>query len=313
VWRIVPDGTAETTELQTGNAHIAMSLRVEQAVAAVRDADLRMILRESPQYGFVGWNGRRKPLNEVRVRQAFALALDRVEMINVLRAGHGTLASGPIGQWHWAFDASLSPVPFAPDSARTLLAAAGLQDRDGDGMRELADGSPLHLTLKVPAGSGYNRDLGEMIVADLRAVGIAMDLVPTEWSTMISDVTSPQRSFDAVLMGWETDFKLDLRTLFHSALIDNPYQFAAYANPVADSLLDLVAQESDRDVARQAYHRLQLLLRDEQPWGFLYYYPDIYVASAHLRGVDMDIRGRLVNLPRWWLVGAGQSAGADTK
>jgi len=313
VWRIVPDGTAETTELQTGNAHLALGLRVEQAVAAARDTDLRIVLRESPQYGFIGWNGRRKPLNDVGVRHAIALALDRAEMIDVLRAGHGTPASGPIGRWHWAYDTSLAPVPFAPDSARALLDAAGLRDRDGDGVREMADGSRLHLTLKVPAGSGYNRDLGEMIVADLRAVGIATDLVPTEWSTMISDVTSPQRSFDAVLMGWETDFRLDLRALFHSAQIDNPYQFAGYANPVADSLLDVLAGEGDRDTARAAYHRLQQLLRDEQPWGFLYYYPDMYVASARLRGLDMDIRGRLVNLPRWWLVGAAQSTGADTK
>jgi peptide/nickel transport system substrate-binding protein len=311
VWRIVPDGTAETTELQTGNAHLALSLRAEQVVAAIKDTNLRLVLRESPQYGFVGWNGRRKPLNEVRVRQAFALALDRDEMIDVLRAGHGTLASGPIGRWHWAYDTALTPVPFAPDSARALLEAAGLRDRNDDGMREMADGKPLRLTLKVPAGSGYNRDLGEMIVADLRAVGIAMDLQPTEWSTMISDVTSPQRSFDAVLMGWETDFRLDMRSLFHSGQIDNPYQFAAYNNPEADSLLDVVADESDRDVARAAYQRLQQLLRDEQPWGFLYYYPDMYVAAPRLRGLDMDIRGRLVNLPRWWL--AAQSAGADTK
>jgi len=313
VWRIVPDGIAESTELRTGNAHLAVSLRVEQAVEAVRDTDLRLIVRESQQYGFVGWNGRREPMNDARVRRAFALALNRERMIDALRAGHGTPANGPIGRWHWAFDDELPPLPYAPDSARTLLDASGLRDRDGDGIRERADGTPLRLSLRVPAGSGYNRDLGELIVTDLRAVGIAIELRPTEWSTMISDVTSSERAFDAVLMGWEADFRLDLRPLFHSGQLDGPLQFSGYANSQVDSLLDAIAQERERDEARALYRRLQRILRDEQPWGFLYFYPDVYVISPGIGGVEMDIRGRLVSLPRWWTAGAAQSADTDAK
>lgn len=303
VWRIVQDGTAQFTELRTGNAQLALGLRVEQAIEAARDPHLRLIVRESPQYVFLGWNGRRKPMDDPRVRRAFALALNRGAMIEALRAGYGTLANGPIGRWHWAFDDALPPLPFAPDSARVLLDAAGVLDRDRDGVRELPDGTPLRLSLKVPAASGHNQDLAELIAEDLRHVGVALDLRPTEWSTMISDVTSPERAFDVVLMAWETDFRLDLHPLFHSAEIDSPFQLAGYANPEADSLLDFLTQARDRDSAAAAYRRLQRLLRDEQPWGFLYFYPDVFVATRRVRGIDMDIRGRLVNLPRWWMAG----------
>lgn len=312
-WRIVPDGAAQVAEVRTGNAHLALGTTVEQSVEAVRAADLRLIVRPSRQFGFVGWNGRRPPLDDPRVRRAFALSIDRQELIDGLRSGHGTLADGPVGPWHWAYDPEGGGMPYAPDSARTLLDAAGIVDRDGDGLRDRPDGSPLRLELKVPAGNAFNRDLGEMIAADLRAAGIALELRPTETGTLIQDVTSPARAFDAFLYGWETDFRLDVRDLYHSAGIDGPLQFAAYRNPAVDSLIDRLATEYDRAAATAAWRRLQRQLRDDQPWTYLYYYPDVYITSARLHGADMDIRGALVNVSRWWLEGPVQTAGAEAK
>ncbi len=310
VWRIVPDGAAQAVELITGRAHLALGATVEQVVDAVSQADLRLIVRPSRQYGFVGWNGRRPPLGNAAVRRALTLALDRQTMVDALRAGYGELASGPIGAWNRGFDASIAPLPFAPDSARALLEAAGLRDRDGDGFRERADGSPLRLSLKVPANNTFNRNLGEMVINDLRNVGIRMELRPTEANTLIADVTSPAREFDAFIYGWEADFRLDLRGLFHSAEIRNPLQFAAYRNAAADSLIDRLATSRDTAQMHEATSRLQQILRDEQPWSFLYFYPDVYLASSRLRGADMDIRGALVNLSEWWLAGAAQSGPA---
>lgn len=313
VWRIVPDGAAQVAEMRTGNAHLALGTTVSQSVDAVSAADLRLIVRPSRQFGFIGWNGRRPPLDDARVRRALTLALDRQEMIDGLRSGHGTLADGPLGPWHWAFDPELGSLPYAPDSSRALLDAAGLIDRDGDGLREAADGSPLLLTLKVPASNTFNRDLGEVATADLREVGIALELRPTEQNTLIGDVTSPQRAFDGFLYGWESDLRLDVRDLYHSAEIDGPLQFAAYRNPTVDSLIDRLAVERDRDVLRVHYRHLQRLLRDDQPWTYLYFYPDVYVAATGLRGAEMDVRGALVNVAGWWQDGAAQSAGASTK
>lgn len=311
IWRVVPEGTSQIVELTTGNADLATGASIDQAVAAVRDADLRLISRPSRQYAFIGWNGRRAPLDDARVRRAFAYALNRQEMVDALRSGHGIVANGPVGDWHWAFDPTLPAIPFAPDSARALLDQVGIVDRDGDGIRERADGSGLTLVLKV-AASGFNRDLGAMVLADLAEIGIRMELRPIESNTLIADVTSAERNFDAFLFGWVSDFRLDLRGVFHSAERDGMFQFASYRNPEVDSLIDRIGVERDQHAARDAFMRLQSILRQDQPWGFLYFYSDVYVVSPRLQGVEMDIRGALVNVARWW-VAADAQRGAATK
>jgi ABC-type oligopeptide transport system substrate-binding subunit len=76
---------------------------------------------------------------------------------------------------------------------------------------------------------------------------------------------------------------------------------AGYANPRVDELIDGVQVARTREQAAPLYTELQRILRDEQPWGFLYYYSDLVVLRDRLQGVEMDIRGALVNVHDWWL------------
>ena len=68
-----------------------------------------------------------------------------------------------------------------------------------------------------------------------------------------------------------------------------------------DSLLDAVETTPSREIAKPLWQRLQVVLRDEAPWSFLFYYSDVYAVRSRLQGVDMDIRGPLINLPKWYV------------
>jgi peptide/nickel transport system substrate-binding protein len=304
VWRVIPDPTAQLTEVRTGAVDVILNVRPESIDAVAADASLQTIIRSSRQYAFIGWNGRRKPFGDARVRRALTLALDRQRMIELLRNGHGTLAVGPIGPYHWAYADSLAPLPFDSAAARKLLAEAGITDRNGDGRLDLPDGRPFRFELDYPASNTFNRDLAEMVAADLASVGVTAVPAPVEQNTLIARMTSDARDFDATLMGWESDFRINLGDLFHGRALDGAFQIAHYSNPSVDSLIDRTARLVDRDQAGPLYARLQQILRDDEPWTFLYYYPDVYVASARLHGVDMDIRGAFVNLNRWWKSGS---------
>jgi peptide/nickel transport system substrate-binding protein len=301
VWRIVPDPTSQVTELRTGAAHLALNPRPEHVAEAEADAFIRPIVRPSRQYSFVGWNLRRPPLDDVRVRRALGMAIDRQEIIETLRDGIAELAVGPIGPYHWAYDSTLAALPFSVDSARALLVAAGLADGNSDGVLELPGGEPFEISLKFLAGSGLNRDAAEMIASDLLDVGVRVRLRPTEWSTLIGDLTGEARNFDSVLMGWEADFRVNLRGILHSAERGGPFQFAGYANEEVDRLIDGAARTTDRQHAAVLLRRLQRVVQSEQPWTFLYYFPDTYLADVRLRGVETDIRGALVHVTDWWL------------
>ena len=301
VWRVVPDNSAQIAELRAGEVDLVLRPRPEQVRELAERPELRAVVKPSRDFAFIAWNARRPPLDDPRVRRALAMAIDRRQILEGLRKGYGELAVTPVMPFHWAYDESVRPLPFAPDSARLLLRDAGITDRDGDGDLELTDGSDFAIEIKLSAGSDYHRDVAEAVRGDLAALGVNATTRPTETGTLVADVTSVDRRFDAALLGWSGDFRLDLRDVFHSDAREGPYQFASYGNPEVDSLMDRAAVEPDQERAAPLWARVQQVLRDDQPWTVLYYQTDAFLARERIRGLDMDIRGVLVSLPDWWI------------
>lgn len=310
VWRVITENAAQVTELRTGGVDLILSPRAESLEQLERMPGIRSIVKPSRQYHFIGWNGKRPPLDDPRVRQALTLAIDRDRVLQLLRGGRGRLAAGPIGPFHWAFPDSIPPLPHDVGRARELLARSGLYDVDGDGLLDLPDGRPFEIELKIQSGNAFNRDVSELIQADLADAGVRVSVRPTEFSTLIGDITAEERSFDAVIMGWEAGFRIDLRDSFHSMALGGPFQLASYENPRLDALLDTLTVLTDRDAARPRWHQVQRILRDEEPWTFLWYVPNLYAIRDRVRGVVMDERGTFVTLAQWWLADGAQLAAA---
>jgi len=301
VWRVIPDRQAQVTELLTDNADVVLIPPAEAFVDLAARPGLNGLVRPSFKYTFVGWNGKRAPFDDARVRRALTMAIDRAEIVQTLRAGKGDLAAGPVHPNHWAFDRTLEPLPFDTAAARALLAQAGILDRTGDSRLERPDGRAFAFDLEFQANSDFNRSMVEMIQADLAAIGVSARPRPLDWSTLVAHVSSPERAFDAVLMGWEADFRVDVRDLFHSASMEGPFQLASYRNTEVDALLDRASSIVNREESMPVWHQLQRILRDEQPWTFLYYYPDLILTSQRLQVMDMDLRGVLASVTRWTL------------
>ncbi len=307
VWRVVPDANAEITELLTGGADLALVVPPQRLTELDARPGLHAIVRPSLRYGFVGWNGKRAPFDDARVRRALTIAIDRADIMNALRAGKGQLASVPVPPSYWAYDSTATPLPYDTAAAVRLLAEAGFHRR-ADGAMLGPDGKPFRFSLEIPAGNDFNRDAATMIQSDLAGIGVRMEVAPTDYATLIQDALSPQRRFDAVLLAWDADFGLNLHDLFHSAALGNPEQIASYANPHVDTLLDSLAVIADRDRAQPLWNRLQSILREDQPWSILFYYPILYVARDRLMGTDMDVRGTFINVKEWWVTPAEPTA-----
>lgn len=304
VWRVVPERQAQVVALVSGDADVILAPPADRFQELASEPGLRGIVRPSRKYTFIGWNGRRAPFGDARVRRALAMAVDRGEMLAALRDGRGELAVGPVDPHHWAYDTTLVPLPFDRAAAGALLAEAGFVDRDGDGATEGPDGTALAFDLAVPAGSDFSRNIAELVQSDLADVGVQVRIRTLDWNTLVADISGPERRFDAVVMGWEGDLRPNLRDLFHSAALDGPFQLASYADPEVDALLDSLAVITERDAAAPLWSRLQAILRRDQPWTFLYYYPDLALARDRVRGIRMDIRGALAGVAHWWLVDA---------
>ncbi len=302
VWRVIPDAQAQATEARTGTVDLVMGVRADQLAELDARPELRAVVRPTRKYQFIGWNTRRPHLSDPKVRRALSLAIDREAMLQGLRSGYGRLAVGPIEPSHWAFADDLEPLPHDPDAARALLAEAGFADRDGDGILEDGSGADLSISLHTP-NTDYNRNVAEKVQADLARVGVRLDIRLLDFATVVGDVFSERRAFDGVILAWEAGLRAgELRDLFHSGRMGGSFQISSYSNPEIDSIIDRASRLTDRSAAAPMWRRLQEILRDEQPWTFLYYTPDLYVVNERVRGVTMSVNGTFETLARWWKV-----------
>lgn len=304
VYRKISDQNTSLTELLTENIDVLVAPRPAQ-VQAIVDSDA-LDLSSSPgrMFVFVVWNARRPQLADKRVRQAITKATNRQEIVDAVLLGHGTLANGSIPPFHWASDASVGVEEHAFDveAAKALLDEAGWTDRDGDGVRENAEGLPLSISIMTHIGNQQRQDIAEIMQAQLREVGIEVTLTVIEFQALIQLITDPiERDYDGVVMGFVTEFAMDDTDLFHSAKLNEPYAWSGTKRPDIDRYLERLPFIVDQEEAKPLWSEYQRLLVDEAPYTF-FYFPDKLVGlNKRLRNVIMDPRGQLQNIKDWWI------------
>ena len=123
-----------------------------------------------------------------------------------------------------------------------------------------------------------------------------------EWGTLLDRINDPaRREFDAVLIGWRTEFRIDDSDLFHCDKRDAPYQWVGHCDERLDALLDTLPTISDRDVARPLWSEYQQRVSEQQPYTFVYFEERLHGAHNRLRNVNPDPRGDWVGVDRWFI------------
>ena len=267
VYRVIPEQTTLLTDLLTENIDVYLAPRADQASEIIRSETLDLVRYVFRAYTLVAWNARRPQFADARVRRAMTLGTNRHEIVEAQLRGYGVVANSGVSPFHWAYDPTLADsVRYNPVEARRLLDEAGWIDRDGDGVRENAEGVPLSFTLKYNQGNRYRQNIAEIMQAQLGQIGVKVQPQVMEFGTMIAQVTAKERDFDATVWGWVNGFALDEVGLFHSSRIDQPYAFSGTRNAQMDRLLDTLQLVVDRQDAIPLWKEYQLLLLQEQPY-----------------------------------------------
>ncbi len=299
VYRQIPDDFALTASLRTGEVDLVIDAAPTMLRNVASDTGIVELSYPAPDYNFIAWNSTRPQFSDPLVRRALTLAIDRETLVQALRGGHGTVASGPVGPWHWAYDTAWRPLPYDPDSAAALLDVAGWTDTDGDGVRD-RDAVPFRFELLSTPRREW-RSTQTMVQASLARIGIDTRLTVRERGALIPLVTGADRRFDAVLAGWARDVPLDDRDLWACNQVGQPAQFTSYCNAELDPVLDSMRVTADRSRLRSLIGRYQEIIAADQPYTFLYYVDRVDLHRARLHGVEMDSRGDWVGVTRWWI------------
>jgi peptide/nickel transport system substrate-binding protein len=298
VYRQIPDEFALAAALRTGEVDLVIDASPSMYDQVKDDSTIVMTSYSAPEYAFIAWNSRRPQFADPAVRRALTMAIDRETLVQAVLGGNGTVAPGPVGPWHWAYDSTWTPTPYDPEGAAALLEEAGCTNSDGDGVRDRA-GEALRFELLATPRSDWSA-IQTLAQASLREVGVEAVPVVREQGALIPMVIGADRRFDAVIIGWARDVPLNDLDLWACDQVGQPFQFTSYCNPELDVVLDSIPLIADREKLRSLIGRYHELIVADQPYTFLYYLDRVDLSRSRVYGTEMDSRGDWVNVSRWW-------------
>jgi peptide/nickel transport system substrate-binding protein len=296
VFRILPDMETLVNEVIAGGVDVVPNVSEEAAKRLAGRDDVRVVRAPDLSYTFVCWNTSRAPFDDVDVRRALTLAIDRRAIIETLAPGTGRPSYSPIPSALWAHDPGVEHLDYDPAAAAKLLDAAGWIDRNGDGIRE-RKGKPLRFELETNQGSALRGAVVEMIAAQLRKAGI--DAVPRLYEFGASNEKHRKHDFDAFVGGWRESTKVDLKSVLHSDARENGYNFGLYSSPELDRLIESAREEKDVAVARDLWSRAQRIVAHDQPFTFLFEADRLHAVRKGLAGFHPTLRSALTGLEEW--------------
>ncbi len=230
----------------------------------------------------------RKPFDDVRVRQAISLAVNRQEVIDKAVGGAGTL-SGPMPTGHGDWFIPPEKLPYKQDlaKAKELLAQAGF---------------PNGFKTTITCSPQYPEFVSASVVLQqqLKQVGIDAEVIQMEWGNFSKDTSKAG--------GWKYDIKITAMTfypdpdgyLYNSWHTDSNSNYT-YSNRKFDDIVTQARSTLDSPKRHDLYNQAQQILLDESPAIFWYVGNNIEALNNANKGYVQSYTGRRIFLKKTWL------------
>ena len=263
VFRFISDPTAAFAAVMAEDVDAFVGFPAPENLPQF-EADLRfqVLVGNTEGETILSTNNKMPPFDNVLVRKAVAMAIDRQAIIDGAMFGLGT----PIGT-HFAphnpdYVDLLTNSPYDPEASKALLAEAGF-----------ANG--FTTTLKLPPPS-YARRGGEIIASQLRAVGINAEITNLEWAQWLEEVFRAK------------DFGLSI--VSHTEPMDigiyaNPNYYFQYDNPDFQALMEELNETTDPAARSALLGKAQRMISEDYVNGYLFELAVATVAKAGLQGL----------------------------
>jgi peptide/nickel transport system substrate-binding protein len=293
---VVDEPTTKFAGLASGELDFA---GIAPAMAALASRDQTIRAQDYPVLFSTAliFNTHRPPFDDVRVRQAMDMSLDRERIVAAALAGYGRPAGGPVVPDN---PLALSRMPVLDTrTADSLLEAAGWT-RGTNGVR-LKNGRELAVEM-LTVGSG-DHALEQLVQADLALRGIRVDIRDTEFGAFMARARARPLDFDLLITGISGDVSLAyLTAMYDTRQRGSALDYSDYHTAQLDSLFARVRTESADD-ARTTWRTIQDILAREVPAAWIYHARGLQGIARRMQGVRMDLRGEMVTLRDWSIAG----------
>ncbi len=203
--RNIKDNSARLNALKAGEIHGLEGMEPDSVSGVKSDPNLQLMLRPPNTTGYLAFNFHVKEFQDVKVRQAFAHAINKKPIVDAYYGGLGLVAKAFIPPSLWGYNDKIVDYEFSTDKAKALLAEAGFKD----GLKELnwEDGTkgPIELWY-MPVSRPYvpnAKDMAEAMAADLGKAGIQVELKTVDWTAYLD--MRKNGKLPLYMLGWTGD------------------------------------------------------------------------------------------------------------
>jgi len=267
VYRIIPDPLTQEMEFYAGTID-NYDVQPHQVNRLIKDDRFQKFSGTSFGYSYIGYNLRRKPFDDSRVRRALGMAIDTEQIIKYVLYGQGERITGPFLKQTEFYNRDVEPLPYDPEGAQALLAQAGWVKNEAGRLEK--DGKLLRFTLITNSGNTLRRDILAIAQNAWEKIGIEVRTDLLEWSVFLQERVN-KLDFDALILGWSMSIEPDPYQIWHSSQTDPiELNFVGYQDPIADVLIESIRETYDIDRKIDYCHQLHERIAGAQPYTFLY-------------------------------------------
>lgn len=266
VFQPVPEPSTRVAGLRTGQIDLVTNVPPNFADELEKVPGVKVQRVPSTWIIYLGLNAFKKPLSDVRVRQALNYATDVDAIIKSVLEGNGRKMTGPLTPHMFGYDPAVKGYPYDPAKARQLLAEAGYPNG-------------LEITLDSSNGRYQgDKEIAEALAGQWQKAGFKPTVRLTEWGAYFQRYLGKQFP-DAYLLGLGGPMQ-DGDELF--TLVSSKGRGLYYKNEKVDALFDAGRSTMDSAKRQKIYSDLAKAMVEDATWVFLMQQVDIYAMRDRL-------------------------------
>lgn len=258
IFRAIPENSVRFLELKSGGIQICQFPNAADLPLAEKDPNLKLVSQPGMNVGYLGFNHTKELWQNVHLRRAIALAINRKAIVDNIYQGMGQVAKNPIPPTMWGYNDAVPGFEYNPELAKEELKKAGYPE--GKGLPEITLWS-------MPVPRPYNPEglkVGIAMIGDLGKVGINARIVSYDWGTYLKRQREQPADMDLFQLGWTGDngdpdnFLAVLFDGLASSSIRTQWKNETYHKYMQDG-----RQTIDQAKRAEIYEKAQQLIYDE--------------------------------------------------
>jgi len=259
VFSITPDAAVRWAKVQKGECHVMPYPNPADLDAMRRTPSVEVLEQPGLNIGYLAYNTTKKPFDDVRVRKALNMAINKKAIIDAVYLSTGVAAKNPIPPTMWSYNDDIMDDPFDPAAAKKLLSEAGYPN-----------GFTTDLWA-MPVQRPYNpnaRRIAELMQADLAKIGVTAEIRSFEWGEYRKRLQNGEHMMGQ--LGWTGD-NGDPDNFLHSLLGCNAARtdgsnIAKFCYPPFEELVAKAKSVSDQAERTALYRKAQVVFKEQAPW-----------------------------------------------